>query len=229
MGNQRDARRAAALRVFALPPPPPPPDETWKPMVKLLLPAVDVPAARRYLAQRGITTETAAICKVCYSPDWYGRPAVCFPVRDRAGVLVAAHARYIDGRTEPKCRTAGDLRLGTYATPGAFEAPRLVVCEAPIDALSLFQVGVPAVALCGTSEPAWLPTVAAFRQVVMAFDADAAGDAAAAKLAPVLRSFGATVERWRPPAPAKDWNELLIDQGKDALRTALPVYCPPSL
>ena len=221
-GNQRDARRAAALRAFALPPPPPAPDLTWKSLVKQLQPAVHVPAARRYLGQRGITPEVAAGCKVCFSAEWYGRPAVCFPIRDRAGALVAAHGRYIDGGTQPKCRTAGALQLGLYATPGALEAPRLVICEGPFDALSLFQVSVPAIALCGTSEPAWVPTVAAFRQVALAFDADAAGDAAAAKLAPLLRSFGAMVERWRPPAPAKDWNEVLIDQGKDALRTALP-------
>jgi len=222
-GNQRDARRVAALRVFALPPPPPAPDLTWKPMVAQLQPAVHVPAATRYLAQRGITPEVAARCEVCFSADWYGRPAVCFPIRDRAGALVAAHGRHIDGRVQPKCHTAGDLKRGVYATPGALEAPRLVVCEGPFDALSLAAVGVPATALCGTSEPAWLPQAAAFRRVALAFDADDAGDRAAERLAPLLRSFGATVERWRPPAAAKDWNEVLIDQGKDALRTALPV------
>jgi len=142
LGNQRDARREAALRAFALPPPPPAPDVTWKPLVKQLEPAVHVPAAAAYLAKRGITPEVAATGKVCFAPDWYGRPAVCFPIRDRAGVLVAAHGRYIDGPTEPKCRTAGDLRLGVYATPGALEAPQLVVCEGPFDALSLHEVGV---------------------------------------------------------------------------------------
>ena len=229
LGNQRAARRAAALRVFALPPPPPPPDLTWKPMVTQLQPAVHVPAATRYLAQRGITPEVAARGAVCFSPSWYGRPAVLFPIRDRAGALVAAHGRHIDGRIEPKCHTAGDLKLGVYGTPEALQGELLVITEAPLDALSLFQVGVSAIALCGTNAPSWLPQVAAFKRVALAFDADDAGDQAAEKLAPLLRSFGATVERWRPPAAAKDWNEVLIDQGKDALRTALPVYCPPSL
>jgi DNA primase len=62
--------------------------------------------------------------------------------------------------------------------------------------------------------------VAAVRRwVVLALDADASGDAGAARLSPALQSLGAQVERWRPTA-GKDWNHLLV---RDAprLRTAL--------
>jgi DNA primase len=96
----------------------------------------------------------------------------------------------------------------------------LVVTEAPLDALSLAAVGVPALALCGTHAPAWLPLVAAFRRVALAFDADGAGDQAAALLGPLLRSFGARPERWRPEG-GKDWNELLTRQGSQRLRATM--------
>jgi hypothetical protein len=72
---------------------------------------------------------------------------------------------------------------------------------------------VPAVALVGTAAPAWLPQAAAFRGVVVALDADDAGDWAAAGLMATLASFARSVERLRPSA-GKDWNDaLLADYG----------------
>jgi DNA primase len=69
------------------------------------------------------------------------------------------------------------------------------------------------VALVGTAAPAWLPQAAAFRRVVVALDADAAGDRAAAGLADRLASLARSVERLRPPL-GKDWNDaLLADYG----------------
>jgi hypothetical protein len=73
---------------------------------------------------------------------------------------------------------------------------------------ALRSAGVPAVALVGTSWPAWLRIKAGLRRVALAFDADEAGDRAAEKLDVELRSFGSKVERWRPEG-AKDWNEAL--------------------
>jgi DNA primase len=144
---------------------------------------------------------------------------VLFPVRDRATALVAVHGRHVDNG-QPKAHTAGDLKSGVFATPGALAAAHVVITEAPIDALSLATSGVPALALCGTSWPTWLPQACAFRCVAVAFDGDAAGDQAAAKLTPVLQALGATVERWRPAA-GKDWNELVQRHGAEALREAL--------
>ena len=176
-------------------------------------------AARTYLERRGIPVELAAAAGVHGTPVWYGRPAVLFPLHDRAGDLVAVAGRYLDGRP-PKARTGGRVSAGVFATPGARAAERLFICEAPIDALSLAACGLPALATCGTHWPDWLPRLAAFRPVVVAFDADAAGDACAAKLSAALRGYGARVERWRP-ADAKDWNELLTRHGQERLRMEL--------
>lgn len=100
---------------------------------------------------------------------------------------------------------------------GALDAqlPALLVTEAPLDALSLAEAGYPAVAVCGTEASAWMHRASAFRRVLLAFDADEAGDRAADKIAPHLASFGARPQRLRPEG-AKDWNEML--QTFDALR-----------
>ena len=172
--------------------------------------------ALEYLSRRGLSRPMAIGNDVAYSPSWYGRPAVLFPIRDRAGELVAMQGRYIDGRDTPKARTAGELKLGVFKTLEALDTETMVITEAPLDALSLAAVGVPAIALCGTNAPSWLPQTAAFRRVALAFDADTAGQDASDKLATLLRSFGAVVTRWAPPR--KDWNAVLLEDGADALR-----------
>jgi len=172
-----------------------------------------------YLAGRGIDPDLAHRAGVRWSANWYGRPAVLFPLRDPDGKLVAAHGRHADGR-DPKAHTVGALRSGVFVTPGALEAAPLVVVEGPMCALTLALVGVPALALCGTDAPDWLPRRTAFRHVFLAHDADEAGDKGAAKLAAELRSLGALCERLRPEG-AKDWNDLLTSAGPDALRAAL--------
>jgi hypothetical protein len=131
----------------------------------------------RYLKGRGIPIELAAAAGVQWAPNWYGRAAVVFPLRDRGGQLVALAGRHID-RADPKAHDCGPKAAGVFAMPGAWEAFRVVITEAPIDALSLAAVGVPALALCGTNMPAWLPRALAFRTCVLAPDDDAAGDTA---------------------------------------------------
>jgi len=166
----------------------------------------------RYLAKRGIPLAVAARAVVRYSCDFYGRPAVLFPVVDRVGKTVAVQGRYIDGRDDPKVRTAGQKTLGVFAAVNAVNGA-LAICEAPIDALSLAACGLPAIAVLGTTWPQWLPVVMAFRRVFLATDADRAGDEAAAALIAQLSSLGARCERLR--SESKDWNEELLAMGKD--------------
>ncbi|MCE5199864.1 toprim domain-containing protein [bacterium] len=110
--------------------------------------------------------------------------------------------------------------------------------EAPIDALSLALAQMPAIALCGTSGlPSWLVTRMAkpaapgrSRTVYLAFDADPAGDAAAAKIEGQLSLVHCA--RLRPQS-AKGWNAMLSTQGLDSLRqmpeiARLPVKNDPN-
>jgi hypothetical protein len=232
-------QRAAARRAFAILPPPAAPGPTsdqapasrsaprswdWRADLAAAVPVTGTPGAA-YLARRGVPVDVAAAAGALYAASWCGRPAVVFPLRDRAGAVVAADGRYVDGRDQPKARTGGEKRLGVFATPGALAAEPVAVVEAPIDALSLAAAGMPAVALGGTSAPDWLARAVAFRRVALGLDADEAGDRAGPALAAQLGSLGAVVERWRPVG-AKDWNDALRAHGARALAAALGTSDP---
>jgi DNA primase len=194
----------------------------------------DDPAAA-YLESRGIPLAIAVASDARYFSRWphWERSArgewvlrhtsrrVVFPVRDQSGHLVAIQGRVIASHEPgPKVVTRGDLGAGLFQTDEyALSGKWIVLVEAPIDALSLAAAGVPAVALCGTNVPVWLPVSVAFRQVALAFDADAAGDKASAKVAATLGRLGCVIERWRPVR--KDWNEVLVEFGTDKLRADL--------
>ena len=178
--------------------------------------------AASYLIGRGISLDVARPSIAGFSPNWYGRAAVVFPIQNRAGEVVAAQGRYVDGREHVKTRTFGPKSQGIFMASGALDIPALIITEAPIDALSLAVAGYPAIALCGKSGPDWLPQFCFCKRVFLAFDADDAGDDAADKLIPSLQSFGATCHRLRPE-DAKDWNEFLTLYGRDELSDFLAV------
>lgn len=184
-----------------------------------------------YLAARGIPLGVAALAGVRFADDFYGRPAAVFPIRNRTGELVAAQGRHTDARENPKARTCGPKSQGVFIAPttiyghvcGPFDArsPGVVICEAPVDALSVAVSGFPALALVGinaehTSGPQWLHIACGLKSVFPAFDADAAGDAAADAISARLATYGARCKTLRPVG-AKDWNEVLCKQGQKAL------------
>jgi hypothetical protein len=178
----------------------------WRQHLKDVRPLLDTPGSS-YLHDRGISVGLSHLSGVRYSPDWFGRPAVLFPVRDRAGQLVAAQGRYLDDRS-PKMRSAGAIGRGVFATPDAWEADTLILVEAPCCALTLALAGFSAIALLGARNcPDWLPSACAFKRILIGLDGDATGDAAAVRLADKLCPFAAGVERLRP-VWFKDWNEL---------------------
>jgi hypothetical protein len=192
-------------------------------------------AGAKYLQGRGVALEVAALSGVRFARNYPGTgAAVLFPIHDLAGELCAVSARAIEGSAT---RAGGQKSAGVFgASWRAFEPitagsdaastcrgrvwtafdlalPALIVCEAPIDALSLASCGYPALALIGCDAPAMLRSVAAFRRVLLATDADQAGDHAAQVLAGTLPAYGATCERLRPDG-AKDWNEMLQEFGR---------------
>lgn len=161
-----------------------------------------------YLLTRDLNPALAAAAGVRFHPAWDGRAAVVFPLTNAGGAVVAAEARYLRVATgQPKSGCRGQKSRGAFVTPGALQADRVALVEGPADALTLAALGLPAVALMGTSLPDWLPQALAWRQVLIASDADEAGDAAAEAWGTTLRAFGARVERFRPGA--KDWNDIL--------------------
>lgn len=215
----RPASHAALSRAFALsrretekPPPVSPPAQaevpgkehfqlSWERTQPLVGTFGEV-----YLAGRGFAAWQVEAAGARYAADFYGRPGVLFPIQQPNGALVAVNARFVDGRDKPKTQTSGPKSSGLYTTPGAWDATVIALTEAPLDAIALWLCGLPAMAMIGTSGPPWLERRLAFKSVILATDADEAGERAAAQLQPGLRARGALVFRLRPTG-AKDWAE----------------------
>ena len=211
----------------------------WRSKWDATVPLKNTPGAA-YLASRSIILEIAQLAGVRYSANWNeepdcaasespGRvrrvmPSVVFPIKDQHGEIVAAQARAIGGMAKltagPKKNGAFfapvQMKSGRVFSPHDWNTPVIAITEAPMDALSLAVAGFPALALCGTSGPCWLHIACGLRRVALALDADEAGEKAAAELKSLLTPFGARCERLRPES-AKDWNEMLQNQGVHVL------------
>lgn len=178
----------------------------------------------KYLVSHRALASSALECaQLRFHPTWLGG-AVVFPLRDRNGELLAIQGRSVHGSAKI---TSGPKKEATFWAPVILEplgtltpldrrAPAIVVVEAPIDALSLASCGIPALALCGTSGPVWLHLACGLRDVVLAFDADDAGDKASEEISARLLPFGARCRRLSPDG-CKDWNECLCSWGREAL------------
>lgn len=205
-------------------------------------------AGRVYMTEtRGIPLEVCTAARVRFTPNWQRvGAAVLFPVYaidNGSRSLVAVQGRYINPRQgfTPHL-TKGNVRQGMFMSGGVIppkdvrEYPWLVsIAEAPIDALTLAAAGFPAAATCGKRGekdplPSWfLRMLLPNAVVLLAQDADGAGDMMADDIAAYLRKYlrerhcvyfpGMSepyylqcLER-RKPQGAKDWNALALSQG----------------
>lgn len=176
----------------------------------------DSPGAA-YIQQRGIPVALARVAGARYSPRWYQRPAVLFPICDQDENLVAISGRFISERNALKTMTGGTKSFGVFSTPGALKSKVIAVVEGPMDGLSLAFCDLPAVAMMGTSWPDWLLEVIASKQVLIATDADTAGDEVAGRLVEALSADTPRPSRLRPPI-GKDWNDVLRQFGRKPMQ-----------
>lgn len=160
----------------------------------------------------------AAAAQDCIRAGGFG--CAWFAHRDHEGGLTGIEAR-APGYRGVLC--GGQKSLFRFTPVGTTGCPqRVAVTEAPIDALSLAvlepdRTDTIYVATTGGLGPG---TVTALSQLVgelgsaggtlvVATDADAAGDHHAARIETTIASIAVTVERLRPLGAAKDWNEVL--------------------
>lgn len=122
------------------------------------------------------------------------RARVMFPIFDETGAAVAFGGRILPGSTDPaKYKNSSETPIYTksrtlygmnWAKGDVVKQDRVIVCEGYTDVIGFHKSGLPvAVATCGTSlteEHVRLMKRYA-RNVVLAFDADAAGQGAAEK------------------------------------------------
>jgi hypothetical protein len=155
----------------------------------------------QYLRSRGLDPDLAAATGIRSTSDWYGRPAVLFPLRDCSGELVAIQGRYTDNHA-PKCRSTSGT--GEAIFRAGDPSGVVAIVEGPLDALALHSAGVPAIALIGATAPGWI-TRSLRGSILLATDADERGDRAATEIRRALRVDPSRIARLRPAS--KDFAE----------------------
>lgn len=169
------------------PSPPVPREEHGdNPPLKFTLKGVDPTHA--YLAQRGITKETAALFGVGFFPgrgSMAGR--VVIPIHNEKGELVAYAGRAIDD-AEPRYKLPGDFKktLVLFNLHRAKGQGRVVVVEGFFGTMKVHQAGFPCVVgLIGSSlsETQEMLLAEHFHEAVLMLDGDEAGRKATPEIA----------------------------------------------
>jgi DNA primase len=121
------------------------------------------------------------------------RARVMFPIFDAAGRPVAFGGRVLPGGDGPKYKNSPETKLYAksrtlyalnWAKEDAARTDELIVCEGYTDVIAFFEAGMPrAVATCGTAlgDEHFRLLKSFAPRVVLAYDADAAGQAAASR------------------------------------------------
>ncbi len=140
------------------------------------------------------------------------RARLLFPIFNEAGDAVAFGGRVLPGSTDPaKYKNSPETAIYSksrvlyglnWAKSDIVKVDRVVVCEGYTDVIGFHRAGVPiAVATCGTALTAeHVRLLKRFAgRVVLAFDADAAGQGAAERFYEWERQFDVAVEVARLP------------------------------
>lgn len=155
---------------------------------------------------------------VRYHPSFYSAPCVVFPSVSWSAAFTGCQGRKTRPHSGSKTLTAAGSTAGLFATSAlAWFSDPLILTEGPMDALSLEEIGYPAMATFGLTLPKWINRLTWWRRVAIATDADEPGDAAAETWTKSLMCRG--VQRLRPTL-GKDWNDFLR-QDREGLRKYL--------
>ena len=160
-----------------------------------------------------------------------------FAHRDTAGGIAGIEMRGPDYRGFSAGGAKTLFRLPGQPASDATPATRLVVCEAPIDAMSLagierLRADTLYAATAGGMGPLTIAALQALLRelairpgavLVAATDADAAGDRYAAMLAELALEAGVRSDRIEPPGGCKDWNEVAVTRHRAASARPHPV------
>lgn len=150
------------------------------------------------------------------------------------GVCRSVCRRAIDPAVEPRYQNSrGAMQLWNSAAMEHAAGKALFVTEGIFDALSLEELGFPAVALCGAANTGKLVQkideyvpVAWPERVILAGDADAAGQGMNEKLREQLTARGIACAVLALTDGCKDVNEALV-QNRDALQAACEAAIAP--
>ena len=164
------------------------------------------------------------------------RGRVLFPIFDVQGDPVAFGGRVLPGGDGPKYKNSSDTPIYAkgrvlygldHAKSEIVKADEVIVCEGYTDVIGFDQVGLPrTVATCGTAlTEDHLRSLRSFaRRLVLAFDADAAGQAAADRVYEWERRFDLDVAVAKMPSGSDPAD--LARSDPEVLRTAVAEAVP---
>lgn len=183
-----------------------------------------------HLKKLGYTEEEMRQCFLCGRSERgryydYFRGRVMFPVINTAGEVIAFSGRDVTGESKAKYLNSSDTpvfqkRKNLFALNFAKShcAEQMILCEGNMDVVSLHAAGFEnAVASLGTAltdEQARIMTRYT-KQVVVAYDGDAAGQRAANRAMEIFSKVGLDIRILRM-ADAKDPDEYIRKFGRDA-------------
>jgi DNA primase len=159
------------------------------------------------------------------------RARIMFPILDVGGHPVAFGGRVLPGADGPKYKNSPETPIYSkrrtlyglnWAKSGIVDADEVIVCEGYTDVIGFFRAGVPrAVATCGTAlADEHFRTLKNFaRRVVLAYDADAAGQGAAERFYAWEKQFELDIAVVALPANSDPGELAQNDPG--ALKTAV--------
>jgi DNA primase len=193
----------------------------------------DESVARQYLTdhipymtdKRGIPIETLRLFDVGYDSR---SDSITIPWRDRHGRLLTVKHRSIGSKKfwyQPRCPV---LRHHLWGLHRCIGESVLYICEAEIDAMTLWAAGKPAVALGGShisdSQVKQL-LLAGIQAVVPVCDRDAAGEQANSQIREAVGAVGIDVyDAVWPRDDVKDCNDLGVDGCRELNYEPLKIF-----
>lgn len=189
----------------------------------------------QHMTGLGYTVDELVVGNLCGRDDKTGRiytsfyNRVMFPIIDVSGNVIAFGGRVMDNSV-PKYKNSSDTpiynkRRNVYALNFAKDAcsEEIILCEGYMDVIALHAAGFTnAIATLGTAiTPEHARLMHRYtKRVVIAYDMDSAGRAAADKAMRMLEEVGLEVRLVRLE-DAKDPDEFIKKFGKDRFRSAL--------
>lgn len=177
-----------------------------------------------YWRKRGFGSPFASHWRLGYDTEHH---AATIPLRTLKGEVIGVIRRYLSKKAKPRYKYPSGLRISQYVW-GLWEPreqPFVVITEGSVDALAMWQAGIPAVALLGSrvsDRQARIIRSIGAREIISALDNDKAGHLGTHELHEKVTGVRHTVA-WEF-GKAKDVAELGQPERREIVRTALPYH-----
>lgn len=164
-----------------------------------------------YLTRRGISADVQRLMRTGYDPK---KQAIVIPWFDGNGQLCNIKYRSVYGKTFWYERGAVPIRRLVYGIDVVFvkQAREAAICEAEIDAMSWWTIGVPAIAVGGvnfTDEQADIIKRSPIERLILSADNDKAGEKLTEQ---IVKKLDRNVELYKVNfGRNKDANETLLN------------------